>query len=44
MKHKNSHLLVGYWSRLRKGREVPAQGDIDRAPSSACFPTFHPGL
>jgi hypothetical protein len=29
MKHKNSHLLVGYWSRLRKGREVPAQGDID---------------
>jgi hypothetical protein len=29
MKHKNSHLLVGYWSRLRKGRDVPAQGDID---------------
>ena len=29
MKHKNSHLLVGYWSRLRKGRNVPAQGDID---------------
>ena len=29
MKHKNSHLLVGYWSRLRKGREVPDQMDID---------------
>jgi hypothetical protein len=29
MKHKNSHLLVGYWSRLRKGREVPLQGEID---------------
>ena len=29
MKHKNSHLLVGYWSRLRNGRDVPAQTDID---------------
>ncbi len=29
MKHKNSHLLVGYWSRLRKGRDVPDQTDID---------------
>ena len=29
MKHKNSHLLVGYWSRLRRGRDVPDQGDID---------------
>ncbi|HEY0283062.1 MAG TPA: PAS domain-containing protein, partial [Rhizomicrobium sp.] len=29
MKHKNSHLLVGYWSRIRKGREVPDQTDID---------------
>src|SRR6516162_2333715 len=29
MKHKNSHLLVGYWGRLRKGRAVPSQGDID---------------
>jgi hypothetical protein len=29
MKHKNSHLLVGYWSRLRKGRGVPDQVDID---------------
>lgn len=29
MKHKNSHLLVGYWSRLRCGREVPDQTDID---------------
>lgn len=29
MKHKNSHLLVGYWSRLRKGRDVPDQCDID---------------
>ena len=29
MKHKNSHLLVGYWSRLRKGRDVPDQVDID---------------
>ncbi|MGD0192731.1 MAG: PAS domain-containing protein [Rhizomicrobium sp.] len=29
MKHKNSHLLVGYWSRLRRGRDVPDQSDID---------------
>src|SRR6202012_5424443 len=29
MKHRNSHLLVGYWSRLRKGRAVPDQTDID---------------
>ena len=29
MKHKNSHLLVGYWGRLRKGRDVPDQTDID---------------
>jgi hypothetical protein len=29
MKHKNSHLLIGYWSRLRNGREVPDQTDID---------------
>jgi hypothetical protein len=29
MKHKNSHLLVGYWSRLRAGREVPDQTDIN---------------
>jgi hypothetical protein len=29
MKHKNSHLMVGYWSRLRRGRAVPDQIDID---------------
>lgn len=29
MKHKNSHLLVGYWSRLCAGRDVPDQTDID---------------
>ena len=29
MKHKNSHLLVGYWSRLRSSRAVPDQADID---------------
>lgn len=29
MKHKNSHLLVGYWSRIRQGRDVPDQTDID---------------
>jgi hypothetical protein len=29
MKHRNSHLLVGYWSRLRKGHNVPDQTDID---------------
>jgi hypothetical protein len=29
VKHKNSHLLVGYWGRLRRGREVPDQTDID---------------
>ena len=41
MKHKNSHLLVGYWSRLRKGREVPDQTDIDpRALSRLLSYTF----
>jgi hypothetical protein len=29
MKDRNSHLLVGYWSRLRKGRHAPDQTDID---------------
>ena len=29
MKHKHSHLLVGYWSRIRRGRAVPDQTDID---------------
>lgn len=29
MKHKNSHLLVGYWSRIRNGRDVPDQTEID---------------
>lgn len=29
MKHKNSHLLVGYWNRLRQGRSAPDQLDID---------------
>src|SRR5882672_5332517 len=29
MKHRNSHLLVGYWSRLRRGRAVPDQTEID---------------
>jgi hypothetical protein len=29
MKHRNSHLLVGYWSRLRRGRVVPDQTEID---------------
>ncbi len=29
MKHRNSHLLVGYWSRLRRGRPIPDQADID---------------
>jgi hypothetical protein len=29
MKHKNSHLLVGYWSRLRQGRGIPDQAEID---------------
>lgn len=29
MKHRNSHLLIGYWSRLRAGRDVPDQSDID---------------
>src|ERR1700689_3284043 len=29
MKHRNSHLMVGYWSRLRNGRDVPDQTDID---------------
>jgi hypothetical protein len=29
MKHRNSHLLIGYWSRLRAGRVVPDQSEID---------------
>lgn len=29
MKHRNSHLLVGYWSRIRREREIPDQCDID---------------
>ena len=29
MKHRNSHLLVGYWSRIRRDRDVPDQTDID---------------
>lgn len=29
MKHRNSHLLVGYWSRLRQDQDVPDQTDID---------------
>jgi hypothetical protein len=29
MKHRNSHFAVGYWSRLRQGRSVPDQADID---------------
>jgi hypothetical protein len=29
MKHRNSHFAVGYWSRIRHGRETPDQSDID---------------
>jgi hypothetical protein len=29
VKHRNSHLLVGYWSRIRDGRPVPDQTDIN---------------
>lgn len=29
MKHRNSYLLAGYWSRLRRGHDVPDQCDID---------------
>lgn len=29
MKHRNSHLLIGYWSRTRRGRALPDQTDID---------------
>jgi hypothetical protein len=29
MKHRNSHLLVGYWSSLRQGRAVPDQTAFD---------------
>jgi hypothetical protein len=29
MKHRNSHFAVGYWSRLRQGRPLPDQADID---------------
>ena len=29
MKHRNSHFAVGYWSRIRHGRDTPDQSDID---------------
>ncbi|MBV9570507.1 MAG: PAS domain-containing protein [Alphaproteobacteria bacterium] len=29
MKHRNSHLLIGYWTQLRNGRDVPDQADIE---------------
>ena len=29
MKHRNSHFVVGYWSRIRGARLVPDQSDID---------------
>ncbi len=29
MKHRNSHFAVGYWSRIRHGRVVPDQADVD---------------
>ena len=29
MKHRNNHFALGYWSRLRAGRSVPDQADID---------------
>src|SRR3954468_24517506 len=29
MKHRNSHFAVGYWSRIRQGRDTPDQSDID---------------
>ncbi len=29
MKHRNNHFAVGYWSRIRCGRALPDQTDID---------------
>lgn len=29
MKHRNSHLLIGYWAQLRRGRDVPDQTDVE---------------
>lgn len=29
MKHRNSHLLIGYWNRIRAGRDIPDQAEID---------------
>jgi hypothetical protein len=29
MKHRNSHLLIGYWNRVRAGRDIPDQAEID---------------
>ncbi|MGH6829252.1 MAG: PAS domain-containing protein [Rhizomicrobium sp.] len=29
MKHRNLHLIVGYWSRLRQGRALPDQTDLE---------------
>jgi hypothetical protein len=29
MKHRNSHLLIGYWNRIRADRDVPDQAEID---------------
>ena len=40
MKHKNSHLLVGYWSRLAPDAMSRIRPISIRAPSSACCPTL----
>lgn len=40
MKHRNSHLLVGYWSRLRRGRPVPDQSEIDPRALKRMLPSL----
>jgi len=38
MKHRNGHLLLGYWSRIRGDRPAPARADIDPAQIKRVLP------
>lgn len=38
MKHRNGHLLLGYWSRVRGDRRAPTRADIDPAQIKRVLP------
>lgn len=40
MKHRNCHFVVGYWSRVRQGRAVPDQADIDPRALKRLLPSI----